>query len=112
MSDHTHPLRCSKLLTLFGPRAIPKQWETIFAEEQLDLAAKLPVNVMAPSPEECSSLLSGPKISVVADGNVVIRKNIPQAALMASSTKLLDLMQIKESVTQYRVIGNVISPTK
>ncbi|KAH4962412.1 hypothetical protein HBI26_128010 [Parastagonospora nodorum] len=116
MCEDTHPLpqseemlstRCYAPLTLSGPKAIPKHWNTIFSEEQLSLAAKLPVNIITLSTEECSRLLSGPKISIVADSNVVVRDNVPQVALMASSTKLIDLMQTKESVTQYRVFGNV-----
>jgi hypothetical protein len=69
--------------------------------------AEHPVDIITIKKEDRAHLLTGPKISVVADGNVVIRKNIPIRALMASSTKLHDLLQVKRSITQFRIYGKV-----
>jgi hypothetical protein len=76
--------------------ALPSQ---LIAERPLDVLT-LPVEVRA-------HLLSGPSISVIADGNIVIRSNVPIRALMASSTKLYDLLHVKPKVSQIRVHGKI-----
>ncbi|KAH7082184.1 hypothetical protein FB567DRAFT_401240, partial [Paraphoma chrysanthemicola] len=48
-------------------------------------------------------LLKGSTISIVADGNYVIRKDIPIRALMASSYKVHDLVQMSQPSCQFRV---------
>jgi hypothetical protein len=48
--------------------------------------------------------IEGPKISIIADGNVIIRRGVPIRALMASCQKVHDLLHVKPRVTQFRVI--------
>jgi hypothetical protein len=69
--------------------------------------AQAPTNILTLYREDRIELLSGPRINIVADGNVIIRKNVPIRALMASSTKLHDLLNVKCLVTQFRVPRNV-----
>jgi hypothetical protein len=116
MSESTHPFlqhsRCpiterSLPLELSGPNAIPELWKAIFSQEQLDIASKTPMNIMTLIPARRIDLLSGPRLSIVADGNIHIRKDVPMFALLASSTKLYNLTLIKEQVKQLRIFGNV-----
>jgi hypothetical protein len=69
--------------------------------------AEHPLDVFTLQGRDRAPLLSGPKISVITDGNVVIRKNVPIRALIASSTKLHDLLLIKPKATQFRIYGTV-----
>jgi hypothetical protein len=69
--------------------------------------AEHPLDVFTLQGRDRTPLLSGPKISVITDGNVVIRKNVPIRALMASSTKLHDLLLIKPKATHFCVYGTV-----
>ncbi|KAH7070486.1 hypothetical protein BKA63DRAFT_398822, partial [Paraphoma chrysanthemicola] len=57
--------------------------------------------------EDRGYLLQGGRISVVADGNHVIRKGIPIRALMASSYKLHDLVQVRRPVCRFRVSSKI-----
>lgn len=69
--------------------------------------AEHPLDIMTLTTEKRTHLLAGPKISVIADGNVIIRKDVPIRALMATSTKLHDLLHVKPKVTQFRVYGKI-----
>ncbi|KAH9873266.1 hypothetical protein J1614_005664 [Plenodomus biglobosus] len=66
-----------------------------------------PIDIFSLNPEERKILLEGPKTSIIADGNIIIRKAVPLRALVASCTKVYDLFQIKPRATQFRVYGKV-----
>jgi hypothetical protein len=51
------------------------------------LAERL-LSIMTISSEDRAHLFSGLKFSIIAEGNVIIRKSIPIRAMMATSTKL------------------------
>jgi hypothetical protein len=53
--------------------------------------------------EKHAHILLGPKVNVVADNNLVIRKDVPLRALAASCKDVRDLLEIKRNVTQFRV---------
>jgi hypothetical protein len=65
------------------------------------------LNITHLSLEDRAHLLLGPKISVVADNNVPIRKGVPLRALAASSTKVNDLLHINPKLPKFYVHGNV-----
>ncbi|KAI8936615.1 hypothetical protein NX059_007014 [Plenodomus lindquistii] len=67
------------------------------------------INILAIKSDERKLLLEGPNTSIIADGNVIIRKAVPVRALKASCTKVRDLFQIKPRATQFRVYGRVNS---
>jgi hypothetical protein len=69
--------------------------------------AEHPINVLTLSAADRKLLLEGPKISIIADGNVIIRKGVAIRALMASCQKVHNLLHVKPRVTQFRVFGNV-----
>lgn len=67
-----------------------------------------PANILTLPKEARTALLSGPKLNIIIDGNVLIRKKVPKCALLASSTKLYDLLQVRPNgVTQFRVSRKV-----
>jgi hypothetical protein len=53
--------------------------------------------------EDRAHLLLGPKVDVVSDNNMVIRKDVPLRALAASCKDVRDLIEIKRNITQFRV---------
>jgi hypothetical protein len=69
--------------------------------------AEHPIDILTLSTNDRKLLFEGPKISVIADGNVIIRKGVPVRALMASCQRVHDLLHVKPRVTQFRVFGNV-----
>jgi hypothetical protein len=69
--------------------------------------AEQSLNILTLTPDERTQLLSGPDTNIVADGNVMVRRNVPIRALMASSSKLHDLVQIYPQIFQFRVHGRV-----
>lgn len=71
------------------------------------LLAEHPLDVFTLKGPDRALLLTGPKISVVADGSIVIRKDVPIHALMASSTKFYDLLLTKAKATQFRVYDTI-----
>jgi hypothetical protein len=79
---------------------------TLFPRDSSRTAQAI-TNILTLSREDRIELLCGPKVTIIADGNVIIRKNVPMRALMASFTKLYDLLNIKCLVTQFRVPSNV-----
>jgi len=66
-----------------------------------------PVDVTKLDNEGRKRLLAGPKVSVVAYGNNVIRNGVPIRALMASSTKLYSLLNAKSLVTEFSISDRV-----
>ncbi|CBX91665.1 predicted protein [Plenodomus lingam JN3] len=66
-----------------------------------------PMNILTLKSEERQLLLEGPSISIIADGNIIIRKAVPLRALKASCTKVHDLFQVKPRATQFRVYGKI-----
>ncbi|KAH8708534.1 hypothetical protein GQ44DRAFT_743117 [Phaeosphaeriaceae sp. PMI808] len=90
--------RTSAILTLPGP----------FSENPpVQQLAKFPVNVMALTPKDHATLLSGPTVRVIADNGVTVGKLIPKHALMASSSKLNEVTKLKPHVVQFRVFGKL-----
>ncbi|KAF2030582.1 hypothetical protein EK21DRAFT_111672 [Setomelanomma holmii] len=80
----------------------------VFLKEQpFAKHAERPLNILAISQNDRSRLLAGRRFAIITDGNNVIRKNVPVRALMASFTKVHDLLQVKPSATQFHVRGNV-----
>jgi hypothetical protein len=69
--------------------------------------AEHPINVLALSIDDRKLLLEGPKTSIIADGNVIIRKGVPTRALMASCQKVHDTLHVKPRLTQFRVYGKL-----
>lgn len=76
-------------------------------DDSVKQIAEHSINVASLNSTERMALLEGPKISVIGDGNIVIRKGIPLRALVASCTKAHDLLHVKPSVTQFRVYSKL-----
>lgn len=66
-----------------------------------------PIDILALKNAERALFVEGPKISVIGDGNAVIREGVPLRALMASAAKVHDLFQIKPLTRHFRVYGGV-----
>lgn len=74
---------------------------------KVNKVAEQPLDIMTLTCYDRTHILSGPQINVIGDANVIIRKEVPIRALMASSSKLHDLVQIKPHIVQFRVYGKV-----
>jgi hypothetical protein len=74
-----------------------------FDDPQTKKLTEHPLVVTKLSVQDRAHLLLGPKISVVADNNVIIRKDVPLRALTVSSRFVHDLLQIKPDTTEFRV---------
>jgi hypothetical protein len=74
---------------------------------KVNKVAEQPTNVLTLTPDERAQLLSGPVTNIVADGHIVVRKDVPIRALMTSLVKLHDLVQINPQILQFRVHGKV-----
>ncbi|KAL6709372.1 hypothetical protein ACN47E_001779 [Coniothyrium glycines] len=60
-------------------------------------------NLFASPESERKILLEGRKIDIMDDHNDIIRTGVPVRALTASFKKIHDLLQVKPSITRYRV---------
>lgn len=106
-------IRCVTIVTQEGPDSSEGAHtaairNTIFGKDiSMQKLAEHPLNVMTLTPQEHTHLLTGPTFSITGDCNFVIRDNVPIRALVASSTKLHDLLQLRPKATEFRVHGKV-----